>query len=81
LSQVAASPQLVILRESGGSSTPRPFDSIATASGILGRPVKPDDDRVGDVAHTRAIFADFNFQTTRVHKHSFAISRLVVPEV
>jgi hypothetical protein len=33
LSQVTASPQLVILRESGGSSTPRSFDSIAPSLG------------------------------------------------
>src|SRR5258705_13222817 len=28
----------------GRSSTPRPFDSITDVSGILDRPVKPDDD-------------------------------------
>ena len=31
--------QLVILRESGGSSTPRLRGSITTASGILDRPL------------------------------------------
>src|SRR6478672_5047304 len=34
----------VIPRASGGSSMPRPLDSISGASGILGRPVKPGDD-------------------------------------
>jgi len=28
----------------GRSSTPRPFDSAISASGILGRPVTPGDD-------------------------------------
>src|SRR5260370_24560637 len=32
---------VVIPRESGGSSTPRPLDSITGVSGILDRPVKP----------------------------------------
>jgi hypothetical protein len=34
----------VVARESGRSSTPRLLDSIINVSGILGRPVKPDDD-------------------------------------
>ena len=72
--KVATSPQLVILRESGGSSTPRPFDSIATASGILGRPVKPGDDHVGDVAHAHAIFADSIFKQ-RVSTNTASRSR------
>ena len=36
--------RLVIPRECGGSSTPRPVDSITAVSGILDRPVKPGDD-------------------------------------
>ena len=35
---------LVIARESGRSSTPRPTGSSTAVSGILDRPVKPDDD-------------------------------------
>src|ERR1700730_11562014 len=31
----------VMLRESGASSTPRPFGSIADVSGILDRPLEP----------------------------------------
>jgi hypothetical protein len=43
--RAAPAPQkVVILRESGGSSTLRPFGSITDVSGILGRPVKPGDD-------------------------------------
>jgi len=34
----------VVLRESGGPSTPRLLDSIIGVSGILDRPVKPGDD-------------------------------------
>jgi len=34
---------LVIARESGRSSTPRPIGSSTAVSGILDRPVKPDD--------------------------------------
>jgi hypothetical protein len=40
----AAPHNAVILRESGGSSTPQPVGSIINVSGILGRPVKPGDD-------------------------------------
>jgi hypothetical protein len=41
----SAAPQMVvILRESGVSSTLRLLDSIIGASGILDRPVKPGDD-------------------------------------
>src|SRR6478672_12255264 len=43
--QAAAPPSTVIPRASGVSSTPRPFGSITDASGILGRPVKPGDDK------------------------------------
>jgi len=39
-----APPTAVVLRESGGPSTPRLIGSIIGASGILGRPVKPGDD-------------------------------------
>ena len=35
------SPQNVIPREGGGTSTPRPIDSITAASGILDRPPEP----------------------------------------
>jgi hypothetical protein len=41
LSQVDASPQLVIFRESGGSSTPQLLDSSISVSGILDRPPEP----------------------------------------
>src|SRR5437667_4284612 len=33
-----APPTLVVLRECGGPSTPRPIDSITAVSGILGHP-------------------------------------------
>jgi hypothetical protein len=36
---VCPRPQGVILRESGVSSTPRPFDSITAISGILDHPL------------------------------------------
>jgi hypothetical protein len=42
----------VFPREGGESSTPQPLGSIMTASGILDRPVKPDDDSVCVVADT-----------------------------
>jgi hypothetical protein len=43
-----ASPQdAVVTRESGVSSIPRALDSITGVSGILDRPVKPDDDGLG----------------------------------
>jgi hypothetical protein len=41
---VAVPQQVVILRESGVSSTPLPIASIVDVSGILDRPVKPGDD-------------------------------------
>jgi hypothetical protein len=37
-------PSIVIAREGGRSSTPRPIGSNADASGILDRPDKPGDD-------------------------------------
>ena len=40
----AAPHTTVVLRESGGPSTPRLFGSIIGVSGILGGPVKPGDD-------------------------------------
>jgi hypothetical protein len=40
----AAPDTAVILREGGGSSTPRLLGFVIGVSGILGRPVKPDDD-------------------------------------
>jgi hypothetical protein len=43
-------PLAVVLRESGGPITPRPFDSTAGVFGILGRPVKPGDDGWGERA-------------------------------
>jgi hypothetical protein len=41
---VPSHPETVVPRACGGSSTPRPIDSIIGVSEILGRPVKPDDD-------------------------------------
>jgi hypothetical protein len=57
---IAAPQQAVIPRESesGVSSTPRPFGSIADVSGIPGRPVKPGDDsriRISDSEDRRDI--------------------------
>jgi hypothetical protein len=40
----AAPPNAVMPRESGASSTPWLLGSIIDFSGILDRPVKPDDD-------------------------------------
>jgi hypothetical protein len=40
----AATRAVVMPRESGASSTPRPLDPVADVSGILDRPVKPGDD-------------------------------------
>jgi len=48
----------------------------------IGSPGQAGDDSVGDAAHARAMnFNDANFQTARVHKHSFAISRRDAPEL
>jgi hypothetical protein len=50
----------VVLRESGGPSTPRLLDSIIGASGILGRPVKPGDDDGGFRGNRAPKRADVN---------------------
>jgi hypothetical protein len=44
LGRVRVKPSVVIARESGRSSTPRPSGSSTAVSGILGRPVEPGDD-------------------------------------
>src|SRR4051812_49396645 len=41
-------------REGGASSTPQPLGSTTIASGILVRPVKPDDDTVLGRAHVNS---------------------------
>lgn len=48
----------VIPRESGKSNMPRLLGSITAASGILDRPVKPDDDSGGYIRNNacRSIF-------------------------
>jgi hypothetical protein len=55
LSQVDASPQLVIFRESGGSSTPQLLDSSISVSGILDRPLSRTMTAAG-VARSDSIF-------------------------
>jgi hypothetical protein len=81
LSQVVASPQLVIPAQAGIQYAVASRLNIV-ASGILGRPVKPDDDKLGDEACARAINICWcDFKTPRVLKHTFAISRLDTPEL
>jgi hypothetical protein len=43
--EIAETRPVVVAREGGRSSTPRPLGSIAGVSGILGRPIKSGDDR------------------------------------
>jgi hypothetical protein len=58
LPQTVTPQKLVILRESGGSSTPRLLDSITGASGYWVAPVKPGDDTGGVGIRSRRIVTD-----------------------